>query len=200
MRFRTWPVAALALCGLLLLVVFSLLTASRRAQEIYTQLDQLNTHHRQVDAKLRQLRSHVHLSGIFVRDYLLDPEQSAENRQRLAEFRSTNRTTLVELVALTQGGGDETNSNRMATLQAQLDEYWKAFDPLFDSTTAGELARASGFLRSELIPRREAVLAIAQEIELLNNASLDEERAEVAQRHGEFRSDLLKLLWQSLLL
>ena len=48
MRFRTWPVAALGLGGLLLLVVVSVLTASNRAQEIYTQLDQLNTHQRDV--------------------------------------------------------------------------------------------------------------------------------------------------------
>ena len=56
MRFRTWPVAALGLGGLLLLVVVSVLAASNRAQEIYTQLDQLNTHQRDVETKLRRLR------------------------------------------------------------------------------------------------------------------------------------------------
>jgi hypothetical protein len=38
MRFRTWPVAALGLGGLLVLVLVSVLTASRRAQEIYTRI------------------------------------------------------------------------------------------------------------------------------------------------------------------
>ena len=75
MRFRTWPVAALGLGGLLLLVVVSVLTASNRAQEIYTQLDQLNTHQRDVETKLRRSASDVHLSGIFIRDYLLDTER-----------------------------------------------------------------------------------------------------------------------------
>ena len=51
MRFRTWPVAALGLGGLLLLVVVSVLAASDRAQEIYTQLDQLNTHQREVETQ-----------------------------------------------------------------------------------------------------------------------------------------------------
>ena len=40
MRFRTWPVAALGLVSLLALIAGSMLTASRRAQEIYTQLDE----------------------------------------------------------------------------------------------------------------------------------------------------------------
>ena len=42
MRFRTWLVAAIGMAGLLLLIVVSMLTTSRKAQEIYTQLDQLN--------------------------------------------------------------------------------------------------------------------------------------------------------------
>ena len=46
MRFKTWPVAAVGLAGLLLIVVFSVVAAFDRAQEIYIQLDQLNTHHR----------------------------------------------------------------------------------------------------------------------------------------------------------
>ena len=93
MRFRTWPVAALGLGGLLLLVIVSVQAASNRAQEIYTQLDQLNPHHRDVETKLPRLRSDVHLSGIFMRDYLLDPERAHAPiyRERLAEFRQQQR-------------------------------------------------------------------------------------------------------------
>ena len=39
MRFRTWWVAALGLGGLLLLIVVSMLTLSRKAQDIYAELD-----------------------------------------------------------------------------------------------------------------------------------------------------------------
>jgi hypothetical protein len=62
MRLRTWPVAGLGLGGLLPLVIVSVLAASNRAEAIYTQLDRLNSHHRDVEAKLRTLRSDVHLS------------------------------------------------------------------------------------------------------------------------------------------
>ena len=75
MRFKTWPVAALGLGSLLVLIVVSMLASSRKAQEIYAELDQLNTYHHDLDAKLRRLRSDVNLSGIFVRDYLLDVER-----------------------------------------------------------------------------------------------------------------------------
>src|SRR3954467_7305453 len=120
MRFRTWPVAALGLGSLLLLIVISMLTLSRKAQEIYSQLDALNTHHYNVDAKLRRLRSDVNLSGIFVRDYLLDVarEHAPEYRQRIAEFRETNVSTVAELRRI-----DATHAERIDKLESQLDEY-----------------------------------------------------------------------------
>lgn len=198
MRFKTWPVAATALSGLLLLVAISLLAASRRAQDIYTELDALNQQHREVEAMLRRLRSDVHLSGIFVRDYLLDTarERVPEYRQRLADFRHANLATVARLDALSRGGDD----NRISSLQTKLDEYWAGLEPLIDWTPVEKIVRSSEFLRHEVLPRREAVLAIAQEIEELNNTNLAAQRVEVTRRHAAFRSDLYRLLWQSLLL
>ncbi len=199
MRFRTWPVAALGLGGLLLLVVVSVLTASSRAQEIYTQLDQLNTYQRDVETRLRTLRSDVQSSGIFIRDYLLDPER--ENapiyRETLAKFRQDNVATVDDLRALASGRGID---ERISSLEAKLDDYWQAFDPLFDWTLVEKISQSASFLRREVLPRREAVLAIASEIEELNNANHAIQRAEVTRRHAQFRSELFRLVWGSLAL
>ena len=199
MRFRTWPVAALGLGGLLLLVVVSVLAASSRAQEIYTQLDQLNTYQRDVETRLRTLRSDVQSSGIFIRDYLLDPER--ENapiyREALAKFRQDNVATVDDLRVLSSGRGID---ERISRLETKLDDYWQAFDPLFDWTLVEKISQSASFLRREVLPRREAVLAIASEIEELNNANHAIQRAEVTRRHAEFRSELFRLVWGSLAL
>ena len=200
MRFRTWPVAALGLGGLVILIVVSLLTASRRAQDIYSQLDQLNDHHRDVEAKLRRLRSDVHLSGIFVRDYLLDHEQARtpEYRQRLKDFRRDNLATFAELLILArQRPGD---NQRIASLQARLEEYWQSMNPVFDWTPEEKATRSVPFLRSEVLPRREAVLTLTQQIEELNDDNLAEQHDQVAERHADLRNGLHTLLWQSVLL
>lgn len=196
MRFRTWLVAAIGMVGLLLLIVVSILTTSRKAQEIYTQLDQLNAHHQEVDTKLRRLRSDVNLSGIFVRDYLLDVarERAPEYRDRLAEFRETNTSTVAELLEL-----DASHAERIRNLESQLDDYWQTFEPLFDWTVNEKIFRSALFLRQEVVPRREAILAIAQDIEQLNNANLATQRAEVTRRQTVFREDLHRVLWQTVL-
>ena len=199
-RFRTWPVAALGLGGLLLLVVVSVLATSNRAQEIYSQLDRLNSHHREVENELRRLRSDVNLSGIFVRDYLLDAERAraAESRERLAEYRKNNLQTVAQLRALMRGRTDM--ADRIGSLDAKLDEYWQVFDPLFDWTPTEKILLSAGFLKREVLPRREAALNIATEIEELNNANHEVQRAEVTRQYAAFRVELHQLLWGSLLL
>jgi signal transduction histidine kinase len=63
-----------------------------------------------------------------------------------------------------------------------------------------KLVESARFLRREVLPRREAVLAFTEEIEQLNNANLAAQRAAVTTRQAELRSDLHKLLWRSALL
>src|SRR4026208_1127800 len=150
MRFKTWPVAALGLGSLLLLIVVSMLASSGKAQEIYTQLDQLNTHHHNVDAKLRRLRSDVNLSGVFVRDYLLDisREHAPEYRERLAEFRKGNMATVAEIRAPAPPQPPPRalappHQEQILSLQDQLEDYWQTFDPLFDWTISEKIFRGA---------------------------------------------------------
>jgi signal transduction histidine kinase len=92
------------------------------------------------------------------------------------------------------------HDERILSLDSKLDEYWQAFDPLFDWTPAEKVILSAGFLKREVLPRREAVLAIALDIEELNNANHAIQRAEVTRQYAALRSDLQKLLWGSLLL
>jgi signal transduction histidine kinase len=200
MRFRTWPVAAVALGLLLLLVVVAVLESSRRAQEIYSRLDGLNERYHNVEAKLRRLRSDVNLSGIFVRDYLLDPapERAPEYRQRIAQFRQRTVGDFKELQELTRGR--EEVIQRIVGLGAKLDDYWQALDPIFDWSATDKTQSSASFLRREVLPRREAVMAITSEIEELNKATMSAQRIEVTQQQTQLRRDLYKLLWSSLVL
>ena len=200
MRFKTWPVAALALGALLLLVAAAVLESSRRAQEIFARLDEANGRYHEVEAKLRRLRSDVNLSGIYVRDYLLDPDRdrASHYRQRIVDYRRQNMVAFDELRKL--AGSDPATQNQLGTLGTQLEEYWQKLDPLFDWTQAEKLTQSARFLQKEVIPRREAVLGIATEIENLNNATMATQRTEVGLQQSKLRSDLNRLLGSSLLL
>ncbi len=196
--FTTWPVAAAALGGLLLLIGTSVLDTSQKAEEIYSQLDRLNTHHREVEVKLRRLRGDVQLSGIYIRDYLLDNDrdEAPRYRQHLMELRQSQTEVVKELRVLLPPDA----APRLDTLQANVDAYWQAFEPLFDWTVVEKIMRSARFLRREVLPRRDAVLAITRDIEKLNDTNRAAQRAEVARREADFRADLHRRLWRSLLL
>ena len=78
--------------------------------------------------------------------------------EQLAKFHRENLETLTELLRWSGG-------RKIASLEAELDDYWEAFDPLFDWSPTEKILRSAGFLRSEVVPRREAVLRIAAQIE-----------------------------------
>ena len=177
------------------LIAFSLVTSSRKAEAIYAQLDQLNVHHQRADNLLRRLRSDVNLSGIFVRDYLLDVARDrAAEHARNSPNSGAPTCTLDDLEALI--GRDD----RISGLRTRLDDYWATFDPLFEWTPFEKVAQERRVLRREVVPRRDAVLTIAQEIEQLNNANLEAQRAAVDRRYAAFHDDLQRLLWQTVLI
>jgi signal transduction histidine kinase len=196
MKVRTWAIVAVALGGLLLLLAASLFATKRRVQEIYTQLDSVNSSHRQVEGMLRRLRSDVHVSGIFVRDYLLDTSASAgpEYREQLSALRSQTGATLAALEKLVEG--DE--ATRVQRLKATIADYWEVFDPLFDWTPEEKGARRLTFLRREVLPRRDEVLRIAREIESLNDSNMQDQRAQVALREKQLRDHLNRITWGSI--
>ena len=199
MQFRTWPLAAVALGALLLLIVFALLESSRRAQDIYVRLDASNRRYHEIESKLRRLRSDVNLSAIFVRDYLLDPAPAriAGYRQRISEFNRVRAATFAELETLADSQG--TVATRLHGLRTRLDDYWSAIGPLFDGTSA-DVVSGARLLRTEVIPRREAVLAVTAEIEEVNDIALAAQRSAAAREQARLRSDLFTLLWMSLAL
>jgi signal transduction histidine kinase len=201
MRFRrTWPVAALGLIGLLALIVVSLYTAYGRAMGISGQLEEVNTRHREIFGKLRQVRSDVYLSAIYVRDYLLDNERASdpEYREQLAAFRASTRVALNDLTDLLPPNGDGTDT--INELRGSMDAYWSLFEPLFFWTPAEKLTRSGAFVRTEVLHRREEVLALAREIEALNDATYEAQRAEIVRGRTAFQQGLWTLLWQSLVL
>jgi signal transduction histidine kinase len=196
--FRTWPLVAIALAALLILIAASNLATRRKAQQINTQLDEMHMLHRHIEGQLRKVRSDVHLSGIFIRDYLLDNSQltGPSYRARLIDLRKSTTATLEDLEPLV----DPKVVDRIVSLQEKLEDYWGAFGPLFEWDQSQKTALSSSFLRRQVLPRRDAVLNIAEVIEDLNNANLKEQRAAIAIQEYELHRFLTQTLWVSLCL
>jgi signal transduction histidine kinase len=113
----------------------------------------------------------------------------------LTELRRSHEVTVRELRTLLP-----TQTARVDSLEERLDDYWQAFEPLFAWSVYEKIVRSARFLRREVLPRREAVLEIAGDIEQLNNANHAAQRAGVSRRLLGFREDRDRRLWRTLLL
>jgi signal transduction histidine kinase len=109
-------------------------------------------------------------------------------------LREATTDTSIELSQLI--GGRE--AHRAQNLKMKLEEYWQAFEPLFDWTPVQKSALSSVFLRKQVLPRRDAVLGIAQQIEELNNANMAEQRAQVILRASDLDRYVSRMLWGSI--
>jgi signal transduction histidine kinase len=194
MRFRTWPVVAVAMLGLLGLIVVSIFAAQRRADAAYAHLDSLNARYFEVESRLRRVRSDLHLSGILVRDYLLDRvTPAAEYRSRLMELRDETNRLIKELDPLVRAN----DPLRFDRLSREVEDYWQSYSPLFDGTTDAD---RYGFVRREIVPRRDAVMEISAEIENLNIQNLNAQQEAAAERQRELHQYLNWTLVASLAL
>ncbi|HSW51148.1 MAG TPA: ATP-binding protein [Bryobacteraceae bacterium] len=192
MRSRSWPALFFGFGGLVLLVGLASLGAARRATQIYTEMASIYEAHRQTTSIFGALRSDLNLSGIYVRDYLLDPSDltGAMYRQRLLDIRAAMTKELEDLQRLV---GPE-QADVLAKLREELDGYWDSIDPLFSWTPRQKMALSSLFLRQRVLPRRDAAMEIARGISDISDANFKIQQRRLERGQAGFRSYLAWML------
>lgn len=198
MKGRTGPVLAIGFGTLLVLITLSGLAMLRTTRQIYSQIGSLYESYQRSASTLNELRTEVHLSGVLVRDYLLDPSHLTGSlyRDQLLQLRASMSK---ELEALRGMLGPE-DAPKLERLREELDRYWDSLDPLFDWTPREKLAFSALFLRQQVLPRRNAVLALARELRELNEANVRRQRAEIDRKQSELPKQLGRMLAATLLL
>ena len=134
---------------------------------------------------LEQIRSQIYLSGTYVRDYLLAPEpsQAAAQRGRLQALHRSTETALRdykrELDAAEQSGFGE--------LETEIQAYWQVLDRVLQWTPEQRNRERNAFFYEELVPRRTAMLQVADGVANLNELALDRGEDAFSRDFDRFR-------------
>jgi signal transduction histidine kinase len=198
MKLDTRPILALAFGVLIALTAASGLSALQRAQRIFGEISSLHRRYQEGERILNEVRTEIHLSGVLVRDFLLDRSNLTADtyREQLRTIRASIPKEIEQLKAVF--GPHE--AEKLTQLGKELDGYWDSLDPLFTWTPGQILAFGSVFLRRQVLPRRNAVLDIAREIRDLNQANLERQRKEVELKERELPGYIGRMLAVTLLL
>lgn len=177
--------ALIALCGLL---GFSALD---RGSALYQQTLEAHTSYQETQSLLQSIPEDLHLSGIHVRDYLLDPAGIAGDwyRDQIVRLRSTLSARLLRL----QKSADAEVAATIPGLRKEIDAYWESMEPVFRWTPQQRFAFGHGFLRETVLPRRNAVLDLANQMGTLQAVNLTRAQQRLRQSQTEFERVVLRL-------
>ncbi len=192
---RSWPVLLLAFVSLIALVALTGFGAARQANQIYVQTAALYERQRQTERTLSEVRAELHQSGVFVRDYLLDPSHLSAGyyRNELLAVRSSMAAHLTQL-------GELVGAAHLDRLRQGLNAYWDTLEPLFTWTPQQKAALSYSFLRRQVLPKRDAAAAMTREIRDLTETEARQRREAMDQRQREFRRGLTQMVVASLCL
>jgi signal transduction histidine kinase len=137
---------------------------------------------------LTEIRSEVYLSGTYVRDYLLDPET-----ERADSYRTSLEQLRKQMEAALQLYGRQVAAPEAQQYQAlteELSRYWQILAPIFQWTSGERHRLGYKFLRDDVFPRRQNMLAIADRIANINEQQLNAGNDQVAGLLRAFQSRL----------
>jgi signal transduction histidine kinase len=179
---RIWIVLAVGFGLLVILIAFSGFSALDRANQIYAGISSLHEADHQTEELLGYLRSDLQLSAIAVRDFLLNPSADAASAHvELRRMQDSTTASLDNLQPLTR----RQDAAKFNGMRREVDEYWRSLDPLFTWSPAQRTVGSAAFLRSQVLPKRQAALNLAGEIEELTASGIRQRREEIERRQAE---------------
>lgn len=184
--------------GLLVIVAVAGADALRVLRQIRQEDDQIRRQFLSRNHVLNDVRSELYLSGTYVRDYLLDPEQV-----RADAYRSSLESVRKEMESALATYGNRIEPSERApysALREELSAYWKTIDPILRWDASERRERGYEFLRDDVFPRRTAMLEVAGMIADLNEQQLNAGNEEVVGLLTAFQTRLAVTLAATLIL
>ena len=196
-RYRTWPVFSFALLALLGLMLVPALTALRRSEAIYSEIRANQEQFQNTQRIFEELSQNVFTISVTIREFLLDtsPDAGRVYRAKLNAVRDQLQADIVLFSQVLPAGGDAV----LQKLKREIDDYLAVVSPIFDWTAEQRSQRSAYFLREEQRPRRETILAVAQELSEINATVYAQQQQRTTESERWFRSELIKSVLFALL-
>lgn len=137
---------------------------------------------------LDRLRYNLYASSIDVRDYLLEfDEIRAEERGKELERAHRQMIDSLDRFARELPAAE---TRWLAPLRKGVEDYWKVLAPAVGWNLSMRLGAGDAFLRQQVFPRHEQLLALSDQISEANARQLADSERRAAELFGEVRSQI----------
>ena len=184
--------------GLLLLLAFTGLNALSVLKRIQTRNDSIRQDYLNRDRILQQLRSDLYLSGTYVRDFLLDPDQQGADlhRKELEDVRAR----IGSMISAYRRMLHPEERQSFEQFANEVGSYFESLTPAIHWDSAQRRRFGYAFMQTSLLPRRMIIVRLADQISRFNQTELEAGNRQVSELFSSFRTNLVGLLIGTLLL
>ena len=163
-----------------------------RMAELERRSSDIDRRYMQAQDLLATTRSQVLMGSVYVRDALLDPNPAtAEEYQRQLQesYRSADEALRGYVPVLDVPGEQE----RVARLRRELDDFRRTLLDVLTTDSRRWPMEARDLLRHRIMPKREGVMRISDEVQSLNRSAFVQQQAEI----GALYRAIQRRVWQS---
>ena len=162
----------------------------RSVQSVERQAAEAEASFRRESDILSTIRRNVLMGSVYVRDVLIDPMRvaRASYREELRLLRSEIDEKLPPGTPTFEQASEREHWQR---LRARLEQYWKSLDFVFEPLPFDTFL-AAAMLRQDVLPARNEVVQVLDELKELQRLSQVEHDAQVALLYNDVRE---RLVW-----
>jgi len=152
---------------------------SGRMAELEERSTAINARYTRAQDLLTTVRGQVLMGSIYVRDALLDPNPATadEYRRQLEESYRTADEALQGYVPVVDVPGERL---RIARLRREIDEFRKTLLEVLSTDPGAWQVEARQLLRRRIMPKREGVMHISEEVQALNRSAFVQQQLDIA--------------------
>jgi signal transduction histidine kinase len=158
----------------------------RRMQNVQAEAVEVGRRYMQAQALLSDTRVEVYRASIFVRDALLDPEPNPAGYIDDVESAYRRADILLSQYVPVLASGLE--HDRIERLRLEISELRDANLGVLSTDSREWRRNASELIATRIMPKREAAILVANELQTLNRNAYVQQQADTARLYGDIQA------------
>lgn len=155
---------------------------TRRMSEVEAQTAAISARYLRAQERLSTLSAQVLLSSVYLRDALLEPDAAAlaQQRSRLEQIYDDLDEQLDAYVPVLDSAREREQVDR---LRAEIASFRSTTRDVLGDTGARSPGEVRAVINSRVVPRRESVIRVAEDVRAFNRTAFLEQQRAIADLH-----------------
>ena len=196
-RLSVRTALAIGFCVTLGLWLYTDYAFTRRIETVQREAADVAARYMRAQELLATVRAQVLLSSVRVRDALLNPTPD-ELQQYREQIEAAHRIITMALADYEPVMRSGVESEQISRLQSEVNQFHATSIDVLTDAAGRRPVEIREVLNRHIVPRREAALAISEEIQSLNRRAFVQQQADIAEIHRAAEADSRQSLGMAL--